>query len=394
MMKTVSVLGATGSIGDSTLDVVARHPDRYRVHTLTAHSNADKLLALATRHRPEVVALSDPAAASGFEARLRGAGLSCRLAVGADELTEVAGSPGVDCVMAAIVGAAGLAPTLAAARSARSLLLANKESIVIAGHLFMSVCRQSGVQLLPVDSEHNAVFQCLPDRATGVDHRRVLRRLVLTASGGPFRTWTAEQIAQATPEQACKHPKWSMGRKISVDSATLMNKGLELIEAHFLFDVPPAQLDVLIHPQSIIHSMVEYLDGSVLAQMGNPDMRVPIAHVLAYPERVDSGVASLDLLTSGGLHFEAPDENRFPCLRLAREAMQAGGGAPCVLNAANEISVQGFLAGGLGFADIARINESVLTALGDAPAPASLSEAVELDTRARQQAALLSKGSQ
>ncbi|MDO4905820.1 MAG: 1-deoxy-D-xylulose-5-phosphate reductoisomerase [Lautropia sp.] len=391
-MKTVSVLGATGSIGDSTLDVVARHPDHYRIHTLSAHRNADKLLALARWHRPEVVALSEPDVAAGFEARLRSAGLSCRLAVGADELAEVAGTPGVDCVMAAIVGAAGLAPTLAAARHARALLLANKESIVMAGHLFMSVCRQSGVQLLPVDSEHNAVFQCLPDRASGLDTRRVIRRLILTASGGPFRTWSAQQIATATPDQACKHPNWSMGRKISVDSATMMNKGLELIEAHFLFDVPPAQLDVLIHPQSIVHSMVEYRDGSVLAQMGNPDMRVPIAHALAYPERVDSGAAPLDLLTSGGLQFEAPDDVRFPCLRLAREAMRVGGGAPCVLNAANEVSVQGFLDGELGFADIARINERVLTALGDAPAPASLVEAVELDVRARRQAALLIKG--
>lgn len=391
-MKTVSVLGATGSIGDSTLDVVARHPDRYRVHTLSAHHNADKLLALALKHRPEVVALSDPQAAAGFEGRLRAAGVTARLAVGPAELTEVAGTPDVDCVMAAIVGAAGLAPTLAAARSARSLLLANKESIVMAGHLFLSVCRQSGVRLLPVDSEHNAVFQCLPDQATGVDARQVVRRLILTASGGPFRSWTAGQLKTATPDQACKHPNWSMGRKISVDSATMMNKGLELIEAHFLFDMPAERLDVLIHPQSIIHSMVEYLDGSVLAQMGNPDMRVPIAHALAYPERVDSGATPLDLLTSGGLQFEAPDEVRFPCLRLAREAMVAEGGAPCVLNAANEVSVQAFLAGHIGFTDIARINEAVLSALGSAGAPASLDEAVVLDDQARQHASQLVRG--
>ena len=322
-MKTISVLGATGSIGDSTLDVVARHPDRYRVYALSAHRNVDKLLTLAVQHRPEVLAVSDAQAAAGFEARLRAAGVTARLAVGPDELVEVAGTPGIDAVMAAIVGAAGLAPTLAAARGARSVLLANKESIVMAGALFGAACRQSGVTLLPVDSEHNAIFQCLPDRATGVDSRRAVRRLILTASGGPFRTWTPERIAAATPEQACKHPKWSMGRKISVDSATLMNKGLELIEAQFLFDMPPEQLDVIIHPQSIIHSMVEYVDGSVLAQLGNPDMRVPIAHALAYPERFDSGVSSLDLVAAGTLQFEEPDETRFPCLRLAREAMRA-----------------------------------------------------------------------
>ena len=385
-MKTVSVLGATGSIGDSTLDVVARHPERYRVHTLTACRNVDKLLALAQRHRPEVVAIAHAPAAAGVEARLRSAGVKARLAVGADELAEVAGTPGVDLVMAAIVGAAGLAPTLAAARAAKALLLANKESIVMAGDLFARTCRASGVTLLPVDSEHNAIFQCLPDRRTGVDTQKAVRRLILTASGGPFRTWSAQQIAAATPDQACRHPKWSMGRKISVDSATLMNKGLELIEAQMLFDMPPERLDVLIHPQSIIHSMVEYVDGSVLAQLGNPDMRVPIAHALAWPDRIASGVSPLDLIAGGALQFEAPDATRFPCLRLAREAMQAGGGAPCVLNAANEVSVQYFLDGKVGFADIPRVNETVLAAFGHVPAPASLDEAVALDAQARQRA--------
>lgn len=382
-MKTVSVLGATGSIGDSTLDVLARHPDRYRVHTLSAHRNVDKLLALARKHRPEVVAITDPDAAAGFGQRLRGAGLSARVAVGPDELVEVAGTPGVDVVMAAIVGAAGLAPTLAAARAARVLLLANKESVVMAGRLFAATCRQSGVTLLPVDSEHNAIFQCLPDRATGLDPKAAVRRLILTASGGPFRTWTPEQIARATPEQACRHPNWSMGRKISVDSASMFNKGLELIEAQILFDMPPERLDVLIHPQSIVHSMVEYLDGSVLAQMGNPDMRVPIAHALAYPERIDSGVSPLDLAAAGRLDFETPDPERFPCLALTRRAMFAGGAAPCVLNAANEVSVQAFLEGQIGFADIARINEIVLDGQGSAPAPASLDEAVAIDSEAR-----------
>lgn len=385
-MKTISVLGATGSIGDSTLDVVARHPDRYRVYLLSAHRNLDKLLALACRHRPEVVAVADPAQAAGFEARLRAAGLDTRLAVGVDELVSVASTPGIDYVMAAIVGAAGLAPTLAAARHARAVLLANKEAIVMAGALFGSVCRQSGVRLLPVDSEHNAIFQCLPDQAAGHDAHRAIRRLILTASGGPFRTWTTAQMAAVTPAQACRHPKWSMGRKISVDSATLMNKGLELIEARFLFEVAPDQLDVIIHPQSIVHSMVEYVDGSVLAQLGNPDMRIPIAHALAHPGRMDSGARPLDLVAAGALQFEQPDEQRFPCLRLARQAMTADGGAPCVLNAANEVSVQNFLDGRLSFTDIARINEAVLAAFAGVAAPGSLADTLALDAEARQMA--------
>ena len=400
-MKTITILGATGSIGDSTLDVVARNPDRYRVYALTAHGNVDKLLALATRHRPEVIGVTDPKAAQGLEARIRAAGLQTRLAVGPDEVVALAATPGIDCVMAAIVGAAGLAPTLAAARHSKSLLLANKEAIVMAGRLFIQTCRQSRVALLPIDSEHNALFQCLPaprrtvgdapGREAGESDGQpggqpggdAVRRLILTASGGPFRTTPLAALDTVTPDQACKHPKWSMGRKISVDSATMMNKGLELIEAHYLFDMPAKRLDVLIHPQSIVHSMVEYIDGSVLAQLGNPDMRVPIAHALGYPDRIGSGASLLDLAAIGRLEFEAPDQERFPCLRIARQALDAGDAAPCVLNAANEVSVAQFLAGAIRFSDIARINESVLDAMPRADAPESLEEAMDLDQRSR-----------
>ena len=383
-MKSITILGATGSIGDSTLDVVARNPQRYRVHALTAHSNVDKLLALAARHRPEVIAVSDPQAAGGLAARMRAAGLDSRLAVGPEEVVAVAGTADIDCVMAAIVGAAGLAPTLAAARHSRAVMLANKEAIVMAGRLFIQTCRQSKVALLPIDSEHNALFQCLPSpRQRAGQGQAGVRRLILTASGGPFRTTPVAALDSVTPDQACAHPKWSMGRKISVDSATMMNKGLELIEAHYLFDMPATQLDVLIHPQSIVHSLVEYVDGSVLAQLGNPDMRVPIAHALGYPERIDSGASLLDLAAIGRLDFQAPDEARFPCLGIARQALDAGDGAPCVLNAANEVSVAQFLAGRIRFSDIARVNEAVLEAMPRADAPQSLDDAMDLDRQSR-----------
>ena len=389
-MKTISILGATGSIGASTLDVVGRHPDRYRVHTLAAHGSVDRLVELAGRHRPEVVAIADGRRATGVESRLRAVGSTARVAVGSDELVEVAAMP-VDLVMAAIVGAAGLAPTLAAARTAGTLLLANKEAIVMAGRLFIDSCRRSGVTLLPIDSEHNALFQCLPPAGAGArglagSGCAGVRRLILTASGGPFRRRALATLDAVTPEEACAHPNWSMGRKISVDSATMMNKGFELIEAHFLFAMPPGQLDVLIHPQSIVHSLVEYIDGSTLAQLGNPDMRVPIAHALAHPERIDSGAAALDLARIGRLEFELPDPARFPCLALAREALVSGGGAPCVLNAANEVAVARFLGGRIRFTDIARINAAVLAALGSAPAPATLDEAVRLDAQVREAA--------
>ncbi len=390
-MKTISILGATGSIGTSTLDVVARHPDRYRVHTLTAHGSVDRLLELTTRHRPEVVAIADASQAADLERRLRSAGSRARLAVGPRELVEAASAP-VDLVMAAIVGAAGMAPTLAAAAAARTLLLANKETIVMAGRLFLDSCRRSGVTLLPIDSEHNALFQCLPPVRAGVaepdgDARPGVRRLILTASGGPFRQRDVASLEDVTPDEACAHPNWSMGRKISVDSATMMNKGLELIEAHFLFDMPPERLDVLVHPQSIVHSLVEYVDGSTLAQLGNPDMRVPIAHALGHPERIESGATALDLARIGRLDFEPPDPGRFPCLALAREALVGGGGAPCVLNAANEVAVACFLERRIRFTDIARVNAAVLDALGAEPAPTTLPEAVRLDGRARECAA-------
>ena len=389
-MKRITILGATGSIGDSTLDVIARNPDRYQVHALTANGNVDKLLELARRHDPAVIGVADPAAAGGLEARVRAAGLGARVAVGPDEITAVGAAPEVDCVMAAIVGAAGLAPTLAAARRGKTVLLANKEAIVMAGRLFIQTCRQSRATLLPIDSEHNALFQCLPPPLAGTPAqggtRRAVRRLILTASGGPFRTTPVAELDRVTPDEACAHPRWSMGRKISVDSATMMNKGLELIEAHYLFDMPAERLEVLIHPQSVVHSLVEYVDGSVLAQLGNPDMRVPIAHALGYPERIGSGATPLDLAAIGRLDFEAPDEARFPCLRLAREALAAGDGAPCVLNAANEVAVAEFLAGNLRFSDIARINEAVLQAVESTGAPDSLEEAVALDRRSREEA--------
>ena len=395
-MKSITVLGATGSIGASTLDVVSRHPDRYRVHALSAHSRVDELIELARRHQPEVIAVTDPSRAGGLESRLRGVASSARLAVGPDELVEVSAEP-VDLVMAAIVGAAGLAPTLAAAGSAGSLLLANKEAIVMAGRLFIETCRRSGVVLLPIDSEHNALFQCLPalgQRAGAAAaagpvpvHCDGVSRLILTASGGPFRERPLQTLGAVTPDEACAHPNWSMGRKISVDSATMMNKGFELIEAHFLFDLPPSQLDVLIHPQSIIHSLVEYVDGSTLAQLGNPDMRVPIAHALGYPQRIASGATALDLARIGRLDFEPPDPARFPCLALARQALERGEGAPCVLNAANEVAVACFLDGQIRFTDIARIDAAALEALGSAPAPTTLAAAAGLDRQARDIAA-------
>ncbi len=385
-LQTVSVLGATGSIGASTLDVVARHPDRYRVHTLSANGSVERLAELAARHRPEVVAIADPANAAELRARLRAAGVDARLAVGIDELVDAAGAE-VDLVMAAIVGAAGLAPTLKAAGSARTLLLANKESIVMAGRLFLDSCRRSKVRLLPIDSEHNALFQCLPRQhgETGSEEGAV-SRLVLTASGGPFRERAIDTLAAVTPEEACAHPNWTMGRKISVDSATMMNKGLELIEAHHLFDMPPERLDVLIHPQSIVHSLVEYVDGSMLAQLGNPDMRIPIAHALGFPERIPSGASMLDLAAIGRLDFAAPDEARFPCLGLARQALAADGGAPCALNAANEVAVEQFLAGRIRFTDIAAVDAAVLERLGSSVAPTTLAEALELDAAAREAA--------
>jgi len=382
-MQTLTILGATGSIGRSTLDVVARHPDRYRVFALGAQRRDDELYQQCLRHAPRYAALADQAASRRLADRIAAAGLDTEVLGGPSALAELAAHEEVDTVMAAIVGAAGLAPTIAAARAGKRILLANKESLVMAGDVFLRACREGRATVLPIDSEHNAVFQCLPSEGRGGRGCPGVRRIVLTASGGPFRKATFEQMGDATPEQACAHPKWSMGRKISVDSATMMNKGLELIEAFHLFGVAGSQLDVLVHPQSIVHSLVEYDDGSVLAQMGNPDMRTPIAQALAHPERIDSGVVPLDLVSIGRLEFEAPDAQRFPCLRLAREALAAGGATPCILNAANEIAVAAFLERAIRFTDIAAVTEAVLHAVGARRAGTTIEEVFAIDAEAR-----------
>ena len=378
-MKSITVLGATGSIGLSTLDVVARHPERFRVYGLSAHSRIDALLELSLKHRPACVAVSDEAAAGRLRKEFGQRGVDIEVLSGAGALETIAAAPAVDLVMAAIVGAAGLRSAIAAARAGKCILLANKEALVMAGDVFLRACHEGGASVLPIDSEHNAVFQCLP--AGG--QRGGIRRILLTASGGPFREASLKAIEEATPAQAVAHPRWSMGRKISVDSATMMNKGLELIEAHYLFDVASSSIEVVVHPQSIVHSMVEYVDGSVLAQLGNPDMRTPIAHALGYPDRIESGVAPLDLMAAGRLDFEPPDPVRFPCLRLAREALECAGGAPCVLNAANEMSVESFLQDRIRFGDIARVNEAVLNKLGGERAGHDVNSVIELDGRAR-----------
>lgn len=353
-VQRVTVLGATGSIGESTLDVLARHPERYEVYALTANRSVDAILRQAQQCRPRVLVLRDAAAADELRARVSAeCDWSPEVLSGEQSLIDVASDASVDTVMAAIVGAAGLGATLAAVNAGKRVLLANKESLVMAGGLFMSAVARSDAVLLPIDSEHNALFQCLPDAAPECLSRGGVRRLLLTGSGGPFRGRSRSQLSAVTPDEACAHPNWSMGRKISVDSATLMNKGLELIEACWLFHCQPAQIEVVIHPQSVIHSMVEYADGSVLAQMGNPDMRTPIAHALAWPERIESGVSSLDLIQQARLDFEAPDLENFPCLSLARKAAEQGGTAAAVLNAANEVAVDAFLAGELKFTDIA-----------------------------------------
>jgi 1-deoxy-D-xylulose-5-phosphate reductoisomerase len=365
-MRNVAVLGATGSIGGNTLDVIARHPERFRATILTAHRQVDALVALCTAHRPKLAVIADPALEAELSRKLKTAGVNCDVASGHDALASAAAGDCCDTVVAAIVGAAGLESTLAAARAGKRLLLANKEAIVMAGPLLLDAVASGGGALIPVDSEHNALFQCLPvdGLASGrpILHKGV-RRLTLTASGGPFHGRTRAELADITPDQACKHPNWVMGRKISVDSATLMNKGLEVIEAHHLFGAAADVINVVVHPQSLVHSMVEYVDGSVLAQLGNPDMRTAIAHALAWPERVDAGVAPLDLTACVPLSFEPPDLATFRCLALAFQALRAGGDAPAVLNAANEIAVEAFLACALPFLSIADVVESVLAEL-------------------------------
>jgi 1-deoxy-D-xylulose-5-phosphate reductoisomerase len=384
-VKGITILGATGSIGLSTLDVIGRHSDRYRVVALTANRDRRRLLELARMHRPEVVVMADEHEAEILDEEVRSEGLGIRVRSGAKGLEEVASLPQTDLVMAAIVGAAGLRPTLAAARAGKRVLLANKEALVMSGQLLMDEIRNNGAELLPIDSEHNAVFQCMPpDFARGLDSVGV-ERIWLTASGGPFRDLPVEHLEDVTPEQACAHPNWDMGRKISVDSATMMNKGLEVIEACWLFETTSEQVEVIVQPQSVIHSMVAYADGSVLAQLGNPDMRTPIAHALAWPERIASGVAPLDVLEVGRLDFRPADTERFPCLRLAREALRAGGTAMAALNAANEVAVELFLERRIGFMDIARVVEHVLGEVSPAPAD-SLEIILAADRGARESA--------
>ena len=387
-MKKIAILGSTGSVGRNTLDVVARHPDRYQVVALAAGRNDGILLSQCLEHRPRFAVLADADAAERLRRALAQKGSDTQVSAGAEALERIAALPEVDAVMAAIVGAAGLPATLAAARAGKDVLLANKEALVMSGALFMAAVAEGGGALLPIDSEHSAVFQSLPrgfacGRPGELD-RAGVRRIVLTASGGPFRTTPVERLARVTPQQACAHPNWVMGPKISVDSATMMNKGLEVIEAHWLFAAPVERIQVVIHPQSVIHSMVEYLDGSVIAQMGNPDMRTPIACALAWPERIEAGVEPLDFTTCGPLAFERVDTARFPCVRLASEALRQGGTAPAALNAANEIAVEAFLAGRLRFTGIPEVIENVL---GESPVEPlkSLDQvyAVDIEARAR-----------
>jgi 1-deoxy-D-xylulose-5-phosphate reductoisomerase len=382
--QRLTILGSTGSVGVNTLDVVARHRDKFEVVALTARDRMETLFGQCLEFRPRLAVMLEAAAAQALRQRLSQSGVECEVRCGAEALEEAASLSGVDTVMAAIVGIAGLQPTLAAARAGKKVLLANKESLVTAGAVLMDAVRASGATLLPIDSEHNAIFQSLPRGYTAPGASGV-RRILLTASGGPFRLSTLRQLERVTPDEACAHPNWAMGRKISVDSATMMNKGLEVIEARWLFDVPPASIEVVIHPESVVHSLVEYVDGSVMAQLGNPDMRTPIAFALGFPERITAGVEFLDLARVGTLHFEHPDPQRFPCLRLAYEALQAGGIAPTVLNAANEVAVANFLAGSLGFSQIPELIEAVLSEVPGGPV-SSLEDVLSADRAARARA--------
>ena len=361
-MKGICILGATGSIGVSTLDVVARHPDKYKVIALTANANTEALFEQCLQHHPEYAVVVTESKAAAFKEKIAASAVAdIQVLTGAEALEFVATLGNVDAVMAAIVGAAGLLPTLAAAKAGKNVLLANKEALVMSGQILLQAISESGATLLPIDSEHNAIFQCMPAGYTTGHAAKQARRILLTASGGPFRQTPIADLDHVTPEQAIAHPKWDMGKKISVDSATMMNKGLELIEACLLFNMQPDAIQVVIHPQSIIHSMVDYVDGSVLAQMGNPDMRTPIAYALAWPERFESGVAPLNIFEVAHMDFEQPDLQRFPCLRLAYQAIKAGGIMPTVLNAANEIAVEAFLAEQVRFSDIAKIIEQSMT---------------------------------
>ena len=376
-MKGVTILGATGSVGTTTLDVLSRQRDEFQVIALTAHADVEGLFRQCLEHHPQFAVMVEEIPAQQLRERIRQSGLNTQVLSGTKRLEEVAKLPENDCIMAAIVGAAGLLPTLAAVNSGKRVLLANKESLVMGGQVFMRAVLEHGTELIPIDSEHNAIFQCIPSQG-----RHAVRRILLTASGGPFRGWPQENLRNVTPAQACAHPIWSMGRKISVDSATLMNKGLEVIEAHWLFDMQPERIDVLVHPQSIVHSLVEYMDGSMLAQLSNPDMRIPIACGLSWPQRMETGVKTLDLSDIGHLDFEPPDLTAFPCLLLAKQAAQAGGSAPVALNAANEVAVKAFLEGQIPFTGIARVVQQTLE---EAPAsnPLSIEAILDCDLQAR-----------
>lgn len=388
-IQNVCILGATGSIGKSTLDVISQHPDRYCAFALSANTNFAEMLQLCHAYRPVFAVMVDEASATALKTELQAAGLPTEVLSGELGLVEIAQHSDVSIVMAAIVGAAGLLPNLAAVRAGKRVLLANKESLVMSGALFMAEAERSGALLLPIDSEHNAIYQCLPNAyRCGERLPSSVRRILLTASGGPFRTHSLEDLQEVTPEQACLHPNWSMGQKISVDSASLMNKGLELIEACWLFNVSPSNVDVHIHPQSVVHSMVEYNDGSVLAQLGNPDMRTPIAYGMAWPERIDAGVSALDLFAIKELNFERPDLERFPCLGLASRAFEQGGTACATLNAANEVAVSAFLKGNIGFTAIPDIISRVLDAAPSLEAD-SIESVLLADKNARVQAGLL-----
>ena len=380
--QSITILGSTGSIGVSTLDVIARHPDRYSVYALTAHSKVDALAEQCSRFRPQCVVVGSAQAAAALTVLLKKAGLKTEVSYGPDALCDVASATACDVVMAAIVGAAGLPSALAAAKAGKKILLANKEALVMSGQIFMDAVHESRATLLPIDSEHNAIFQCLPLNYARVPVHHGIRKILLTASGGPFLHRSVESLAAVTPEEAVAHPNWSMGKKISVDSATMMNKGLEVIEAHWLFGAAADQIDVVIHPQSVIHSMVSYADGSVLAQLGNPDMRTPIAHALAYPERIESGVEPIDLAKIAELHFQRPNFEQFPCLKLAFDALRVGGSAAALLNAANEIAVEAFLDRKIGFR---KINELIATVMAKIPSTAvsDLESLLEQDQRAR-----------
>ena len=389
-IQYVTILGATGTIGMQTLDVISQHVDRFAIFALTANNNVKGLFALCEKYKPHYAVMLQESASAMLSAQLESIGSTTVVLHGEAALCEISSHDEVDIVMAAIVGAAGLHPAMAAAKAGKRILLANKETLVMAGNLFMEAVVSGGATLLPIDSEHNAIFQAMPQQKSGSLASMGVKRVLLTASGGPFRNSSIEELKAVTRAQALNHPNWVMGPKITIDSATLMNKGLEVIEAYWLFNALPEQIEVVVHPQSVIHSMVEYIDGSILAQLGNPDMRTSIAYGLGYPERLSSGVSSLDLLTTARLDFCAPDTTRFPCLRIAYDALYAGGTAPAILNAANEMAVEAFLAEKIGFMDIPNVIDSVLRA-AKVERVESIEQLVAVDTMARQSAAMLIK---